>query len=61
MGVRDITIHEAKKSSPAQLFVMRTVVAAIIPEKGPVPSLYMTKIEHEQLEMGKPMTKIGKN
>ena len=59
-GVRDITIHEAKKSSPAQLFVMRMVAAAIIREGGLAPSLYRTKIEHEQLEMAKPMMRIGK-
>ena len=29
-GVRDFSIHGAKKSSPAPLFVMRTVAAAII-------------------------------
>ena len=48
MGVRDFSIHGAKKNRPAPLFVMRTVVAAIIPEEGPVPSLYRTKIELEQ-------------
>jgi hypothetical protein len=40
---------------------MRTVVAAIILEEGLAPSLYRVKIEHEQLEMGKPMTRIGNN
>ena len=40
---------------------MRTVVAAIIPEGGLAPSLYRVKIEHEQLEMGKPMMEIEKN
>jgi hypothetical protein len=39
---------------------MLTVVAAIILEEEPVPSLYRTKIEHEQLEMGKPMMRIEK-
>jgi hypothetical protein len=39
---------------------MPTVVAAIIPEEGPVPSPYRTKIEHEPLEMGKPTMRIGK-
>ena len=58
-GVRDFSIHGAKKNRPAPLFVMRTVVAAIIPEEGPVPSLYRTKIEHEQLEHLNTVNKIG--
>ena len=37
-----------KYSSPAPLFVMRTVVTAIIPEGGLAPSLYRAKIEREQ-------------
>ena len=59
MGVRDFSIHEAEKRLPAPLFVMRMVAAAIIPEEGLAPSLYGAKIEQEQLEMDKPMTKIG--
>ena len=47
-GVRDFSIHGAKKSSPAPIGL--TVVAAIIPEGRLAPSLYRTKIEREQLE-----------
>ena len=40
MGVRGFSIYGTKKkSSPAPLFVMRTVAAAIIPEGGLAPSL----------------------
>ena len=60
VGVRDFSIHGAKKEPPAPLFVMLTVAAAIIPEGGLATSLYRTKIEREQLEMGKPMTRIEK-
>ena len=59
-GMRDFSIHEAGKKPPEPLFVMRTAAAAIIPEGGLVPSLYRTRIEREQLEMGKPMMRIGK-
>ena len=57
--VKDLSIHGAKKSSPSPLFVMRTVAAAIIPEEGPVPSLYRTKTEHEQLEHLNTVNDIG--
>jgi len=49
-----------EKNRPVPLFVMLTVVAAIIPEGGLAPSLYRAKIEHEQLEMDKPMMRIEK-
>jgi hypothetical protein len=58
-GVRDFSIHGAKKSSPSPLFEMRTVAAAIIPEGGLAPSLYRTKIEREQLEHLNTVNKIG--
>jgi hypothetical protein len=57
--VRDFSIHGAKKSSPAPLFVMRTAVTAIIPEEGAVPSLYKVKNEREQLEHLNTVNKIG--
>ena len=49
-GVRDFSIHGAKKSSPSPLYEMRTIAAAIIPEGRLAPSLYRVEIEHEQLE-----------
>ncbi len=58
-GVRDFSIHGAKKSSPAPLFMMLTVVAAIIPEGGLAPSLYRVEIEREQLEHLNTVNKIG--
>ena len=39
--------------------MMLTVAAAIIPEEGPEPSLYMAKIEHEQLEHLNTVNKMG--
>ena len=56
-GVRDFSIHGAKKSSPAPIGL--TVVAAIIPEGGLAPSLYRAKIEREQLEHLNTVNKIG--
>ena len=47
---KDLSIHGAKKNSPSPLFVMLTVVSAIIPEGGLAPLLYRVEIEHEQLE-----------
>ena len=58
-NAKDLSIHGAKKSSPSPLFVMRTVVAAIIPKGGLAPSLYRAKIEHEQLEHLNTVDKIG--
>ena len=49
-----------EKNRPVPLFVMLTVVAAIIPEEGLAPSLYRTKIEREQFEMGKPIMNLEK-
>ena len=58
-GVRDFSFHGAKKNRPAPLFVMLTVVAAIIPEGGLAPSLYRAKIEREQHEHLNTVNKIG--
>ena len=43
----------------ASLFMMLTVVSAIIPEWGLAPSLYRAKNEHEQLEHLNTVNKIG--
>jgi len=48
-----------RKKTPAPLFVMLTVVAAIIPEGGLAPSLYRVEIEHEQLEHLNTVNDIG--
>ena len=56
-GVRDFSIHGAKKKPPAPIGL--TVAAAIIPEGGLAPSLYRVEIEHEQLEHLNTVNKIG--
>ena len=45
------------KKPPAPIGL--TVVAAIIPEGGLAPSLYRTRIEHEQLEHLNTVNNIG--
>ncbi len=57
-GVRDFSIHGAKKTA-STIILVRTVVAAIIPEGGLAPSLYRTKIEREQLEHLNTVNKMG--